>query len=94
MSKRTFRIWVAGGLKDGFAKGLDPDLDQEIAEANTALSGELVDQAQLQGLLQRLSSLGVEVIRFETYPPAGGEHPSPGDNETDDHPQSSSSRAR
>ena len=69
MSKRAFRIWVAGRLSDGFVDGIDPALEQELVETNTALSGELFDQAQLYGLLQRLSSLGVEVIRFETYPP-------------------------
>jgi hypothetical protein len=78
MSKRAFRVWVAGRLGDGFAKGIDPALEQDLAETNTALSGELVDQSQLYGLLQRLNSLGVEVIRFETYPPTDEPHPSPG----------------
>lgn len=68
MSKRAFRIWVAGRLNDSFVEGIDPALQQEVVETNTALSGELFDQAQLYGLLQRLSSLGIEVIRFETYP--------------------------
>lgn len=78
MSKLAFRIWVAGRLRDGFVEGLDPGLEQGLAETNTALSGELVDQAQLYGLLQRLSSLGVEVIRFETYPLTGETHPPTG----------------
>lgn len=78
MSKRAFRIWVDGRLRDGFAEGLDPALEQELVETNTALSGELVDQAQLYGLLQRLSSLGVEVIRFETYPPTDEAQPPTG----------------
>ena len=69
MSKRAFRIWVDGRLNDSFVKGIDPALEQETVETNTALSGELSDQAQLYGLLQRLSALGVDVIRFETYPP-------------------------
>lgn len=78
MSKRAFRIWVAGRLKDDFVKGIDPALEQQVVETNTALSGELVDQAQLYGLLQRLNSLGVEVIRFETYPPTHETHSPPG----------------
>ena len=77
MSKRAFRVWVAGRLQDDFIKAIDPALEQELVETNTALSGELVDQAQLHGLLQRLGSLGVEVIRFETYPPADETHPPP-----------------
>lgn len=75
MSKRAFRIWVAGRLRDGFVKGIDSALEQEFIETNTALSGELVDQAHLYGLLQRLNSLGVEVIRFETYPPTDDTQP-------------------
>lgn len=78
MSKQAFRIWVAGRLNEGFGKGFDPALEQELVETNTALSGELVDQAQLYGLLQQLSSLGVEVIRFETYRPSDETHPEPG----------------
>ena len=66
--QRAFRVWVAERLKDGCVKGFDPALEQELVEANAAASGELVDQAQLLGLLQRLSSLGVEVIELETYP--------------------------
>ncbi len=71
MGQRMFRIWVAGRLKDGFAKAIDSGLEQEEAKPNTALSGELVDQAQLHGLLERLGKLGVEVVRFETYPSGG-----------------------
>jgi hypothetical protein len=43
MSKRAFRIWVAGRLKDGFVRGFDPVLEQELVEANPAVSSELVD---------------------------------------------------
>lgn len=75
MSMRAFRIWVAGRLSDGFAKGIDPALEQDLIESNTVLSGELVDQSQLYGLLQRLNSLGVEVIRFETYLPTDETRP-------------------
>ncbi len=67
MGKRAFRIWVAGRLADDFAESIDPNLNQEETEASTSLSGELVDQAQFRGLLDRLGNLGIEVIRFETY---------------------------
>lgn len=92
MSKRAFRIWVAGRLRDGFVKGIDPSLEQELVETSTALSGELVDQAQLHGLLHRLSSLGIEVIRFETYPPTDETHPRTGTGSSGARPSTTSGR--
>lgn len=67
MGKRSFRICVAGRLADDFAAAIDPDLNQEETEAITSLSGEFFDQAQFRSLLDRLSNLGIPVVRFETY---------------------------
>lgn len=78
MSDRMFRIWVEGRLKEGFARGIDPGISQEEAVASTTLSGQVVDQAQLHGLLEQLRQLGVEVTRFETYPKTSEANPSSG----------------
>lgn len=36
------------------------------ADGNTVLSGPLRDQAELQGILSRLASLGIELISVNT----------------------------
>ena len=61
--RREFRIWVDGRLSEKFADGLS-GVDQHD-EAGTVLSGDYVDDAHLQGLLDRLRGLGITVRRFE-----------------------------
>ena len=55
-----FRIVVTGRLSEGFATALC-DLELEAADGRTALTGTFVDQAQLHGVLERLSDLGIEL---------------------------------
>ena len=66
---RRFRIWVQGGLDQGFCDGLD-GIDQQVVSAGTVLSGALLDQSRLHGTLDLLRDLGIEVLRFEVDPPA------------------------
>lgn len=61
---RRFRIWVAGRLGEGFAEGIGA-IEQRDAGGVTTLTGDLIDQSQVHGLLDRLRDLGVEVLRFE-----------------------------
>lgn len=72
---RRFRIWVSGRLGQGFAEGIDERIEQEDADGGTTLTGEMVDQSQIHGILDRLRQLGIEVLRFETYR-MGAETPS------------------
>ena len=63
-----FRIWVAGRLGEGFADGFD-GIEQQDVDGVTTLTGNLIDQSHIFGVLDRLRHLGVEVRRFETYRP-------------------------
>ena len=63
-----FRIWVAGRLGEGFADGFD-GIEQQDVDGVTTLTGNLIDQSHIFGILDRLRHLGVEVRRFETYQP-------------------------
>lgn len=67
---RRFRIWVVGRLDESFGHGLG-GLEQENLPAETMLSGEVVDQAQLHSTLDLLRNLGIDVLRFEVDPPRG-----------------------
>jgi hypothetical protein len=62
---RRFHISVRGQLRDGFAETIGA-VEQVDLDGTTTLSGELRDQSQLHGMLERLRDLGVDILRFET----------------------------
>jgi len=64
-SLRHYRISVAGRLSEGFAEGIGA-VEQRETGGTTVLIGELHDQSQLHGVLDRLRDLGVEILRLET----------------------------
>ena len=54
---------VSEGLVSAF-----PNLTIRRHRASTTLTGNVVDQEQLQGVLNLLSSLGLEVVEVVTIP--------------------------
>jgi hypothetical protein len=48
--------------------GAFPHLTAHHHRASTTLTGEITDQQELQGVLNLLSSLGIEVIELLTIP--------------------------
>ena len=64
MATTTYRITVKERLSDRFVAGIE-GLQAEPVACGTALVGDVVDQTQLYGLLNRLRDLGVELIRVE-----------------------------
>jgi hypothetical protein len=48
--------------------GAFPHLSVHHHKASTTLTGEIVDQQELQGLLSLLDSLGIRVIEVVTIP--------------------------
>jgi len=66
-----YRLVVEGELSSRYATVFD-GMRLECAQGRTAIVGTLIDQAHLQGLLQRIAGLGltlVSVVR-EDEPPA------------------------
>jgi hypothetical protein len=59
-----YRITVAGRFTDWFAPAFD-GMSLESSNGHTTLTGEVVDQAQLYGLIVRLRDFGVELIAVE-----------------------------
>jgi hypothetical protein len=78
--RRRFRILVQGRLDERFAEGLDGVVQEDAADGTT-LSGDLLDQSQLHGVLDHLRRLGVDVLRFEVDP-SHRRQPSPGSPQT------------
>ncbi len=86
MHDRNYRLTVQGELSDNLA-GSFPGLTLTRAEGNTALTGNVRDQAELQGLLRRVSDLGLTLLEAKVIDDrprrrGPGDQPTPTGNET------------
>ena len=61
MTHRYFRLIVEGELSDDLEPAFH-GMKLTRTEGNTALTGNVRDQAELQGLLQRVSDLGLTLL--------------------------------
>ena len=80
MADRTYRLIVEGELSDDLALAF-PGMALTRADGSTALTGTVRDQAELQGLLQRTSDLGLTLLEAKAIddspgPPASPDRPS------------------
>jgi hypothetical protein len=64
MNPSCYRITVRGRLSERFSAAFE-GMDVEPGEGETVLVGELRDQAQLYGVLNRLRDFGIELVRVE-----------------------------
>jgi hypothetical protein len=62
----TYEIRVAGHLDDHWAATLDHLTLVRLEDGTTSLTGPLVAQAQLHGLLARIRDLGVPLLALRT----------------------------
>jgi hypothetical protein len=72
MSTRTYRLIVEGEL-GGHLASVFPGMRIIPGEGTTTLVGELRDQAELQGMLRRVSDLGLTLLEAKALEsgPAG-----------------------
>jgi hypothetical protein len=61
MPSRQYRLVVAGELSDPIGHAF-PGMALSREEGTTVLEGAVRDQAELQGLLQRVSDLGLTLL--------------------------------
>ena len=61
MRSRTYEIPFAGQAGTALRAEFD-DCDVRVGPGTTTLRAEIPDQAALQGLLQRITSLGLELL--------------------------------
>jgi hypothetical protein len=64
MGPAQYRIVVQGRLSDRFAAAFD-GMTIELGPDETAIVGQVRDQAHLYGILERLPDLGLELLRVE-----------------------------
>ena len=63
MARASYEIRIKGKVGDPVLASFS-ELDASIKPAETVLRGELADQAALHGLLDRIQSLGLELIEI------------------------------
>jgi hypothetical protein len=71
--KTVYRIVVRGELSDRYAVAFE-GMHLEAKNGRTILTGEVVDQPHLFGILDRVNSLGLELLSVQALPEAA--HPS------------------
>ena len=71
MGSMRYRITVRGRLSDALAAAFD-GLGAHTAPARTVLCGQIPDQAALFGVLERIESLGLELVDIRPTRPQGG----------------------
>jgi hypothetical protein len=64
--ERRFWIRVRGRVGERFGEVFGPVATETVGD-HTEISGQLVDQANLDGILAYLRNLGVELISLETW---------------------------
>ena len=64
---QSYEIRVRGEVSAAVLQTFDP-LDSDITQVETVLHGPVRDQAELHGLLDRLQSLGLELIEVRRLP--------------------------
>jgi hypothetical protein len=66
-----YEIRVRGRVSDAALTAFE-GMDANVAQTETVLHGPVADQAGLHGLLDRIQSLGLELIEVRRLPSAEG----------------------
>ena len=70
MRKRTgtiYRIVVRSELTEAYAVAFE-GMEMETKNAVTVLTGKIIDQPHLYGILERINGLGLELLSVEALP--------------------------
>ena len=65
--KTVYRIVVGGELSDRYAVAFE-GMQLEAKNGRTIITGEVVDQPHLFGILARVNSLGLELLSVQALP--------------------------
>ena len=71
-SGRVYRIVVRSELSGKYAVAFE-GMQMEAKDGNTLLTGRIIDQPHLYGILERINRLGLELLGVEVLPEAA--HP-------------------
>ena len=82
MRRRTgtvYRIVVRSELSDKYAVAFE-GMEMEAKDGVTVLTGKIIDQPHLFGILDRINGLGLQLLSVQALPEDA--HPSTGGNES------------
>jgi len=64
---KTYRIVVRSELSERYAAAFE-EMEMETDSGLTVLTGKIIDQPHLYGILDRLSGLGLELLSVQCLP--------------------------
>jgi hypothetical protein len=70
----VYRIVVRSELSERYAVAFE-GMEMETKHGNTVLTGDIIDQPHLFGILDRINGLGLELLSVEALPE--DDHPGP-----------------
>ena len=71
----SYEIRIKGRLSDSLLASFE-GLSATVEPVETVLHGPVEDQSSLHGLLDRIQSLGLELVEIRRLPPSSDELPS------------------
>jgi hypothetical protein len=74
MGTTSYRIVVKDELGEAYARAFE-GMTIETGEGKTVMEGPISDQAQLQGILGRISSLNLVLLSINVLPATGTTEP-------------------
>jgi len=63
----VYRIVVRSELSDRYAVAFE-GMEMETKHGNTVLTGDIIDQPHLHGILDRINGLGLELLSVQALP--------------------------
>ena len=85
MSKSTiYRIVVRSELSSSYAVAFE-GMEMETRNGVTVLTGEVIDQPRLYGILNRINGLGLELLSVQSLP--NDTHPDAEENRKPEEPE-------
>ena len=64
-TRTTYRIVVRAELGERYAAAFE-GMEMEVKNGRTILTGEVIDQPHLHGILNRISALGLDLVSIES----------------------------
>jgi hypothetical protein len=67
---KTYRIVVRPEIGERFAAAFE-GMEVSVAQGQTIITGEVIDQSHLHGILDRINGLGLELVSVQPEEPQG-----------------------
>jgi len=83
-TRTVYRIAVRSELGSRYAAAFE-GMEMETKDGDTVLTGEIIDQPHLYGILDRINGLGLQLLSVQALPEDA--HPSPGDQRDLEEPE-------